>query len=129
MVRAADRWNARPWGWNWMRFTSPDGAVAVMVTGAASALAGIDSVGGLILITPPAEPTVPVAVAVGSGVHWSSPVAWRSEPIRLACGGGTGLSGGSPQLSSAAAVMTSAARVRRATFIAVLSWMKEPGPA
>src|SRR5207247_1862305 len=48
-------------------------------------------------------------MAVGSGVQWSSPVAWRSEPIRLPCGGGTGLSGGSPQLSSAAAVMTSAA--------------------
>src|SRR2546426_7506366 len=63
-------------------------------------------------------------MAVGSGVQWSSPVAWRSEPIRLPCGGGTGLSGGSPQLSSAAAVMTSAARVRRATFIAVLSWMR-----
>src|SRR5438552_18436329 len=59
-------------------------------------------------------------MAVGSGVQWSSPVAWRSEPIRLPCGGGTGLSGGSPQLSSAAAVMTSAARVRRATFIAAL---------
>src|SRR3989442_14605557 len=68
-------------------------------------------------------------MAVGSGVQWSSPVAWRSEPIRLPCGGGTGLSGGSPQLSSAAAVMTSAARVRRATFIAVLSWMEERRPA
>jgi len=41
-----------------MRFTSPDGAVAVMVTGAPSAPAGIDSVCGPILITPPAEPTV-----------------------------------------------------------------------
>src|SRR5437762_1022630 len=127
MVSVAARWNTRPSGWNRTRLTLSDGAVAVMVTGVFSAPAGIDSACGPILITPPAEPTVCVAVAVGIGVQPSRPVACRSEPIRLACGGGgTGPSGGSPQPSSAAAVMTSAARRRRVTFMAVLSRMKEP---
>src|SRR2546430_15660269 len=90
MVRAADRRNTRPSGWNWTRFTLSDGAVAVMVTGASSAPAGIHSLCGPILITPPAEPTVCVAVAVGIGVQRSRPAACRIEPIRLACGGGGG---------------------------------------
>src|SRR2546426_11878694 len=130
MVRAADRRNTRPSGWNWTRFTLSDGAVAVMVTGASSAPAGIDSACGPIPIPPPAGPTVCVAVAVGIGVQPSRPVACRSEPIRLACGGGaTGPSGGSPQPSSAAAVMTSAARLRRVTFMAVSSGTREPSCA
>src|SRR5204863_267883 len=68
MVSVAARWNTRPSGWNWTRFTLSDGAVAVMVTGASSAPAGIDSACGPILITPPAGPTVCVAVAVGIGL-------------------------------------------------------------
>src|SRR5438105_13126966 len=123
----AARWNTRPSGWKRTRFTLSDGAVAVRVTGALSAPAGIDSACGPILITPPAAPTVCVVVVVGIGVHPSSPVAWRIEPIKLACGGGgTGPSGGSPQPSSAAVVMTSAAHLRCATFMAVLSGLKEP---
>src|SRR5947199_8023705 len=123
----ADRLNTRPSGWNRTRFTLSEGAVAVMVTGASSAPAGIASACGPILITPPADPTVCVAVVVGIGVHLSNPVACRSEPIRLACGGGgTGPSGDSPQPSSAAAVRTNAARLRCAIFMAVLSGMKDP---
>src|SRR5256714_12869111 len=104
MVGGAARWNTRPWGGTRPGFTLSEGAVAVMVTGAFSAPAGIDSACGPILITPPAAPTVCVAVAVGIGVHPSSPVAWRIEPIKLACGGGpAGPSRGSPQPHSAAA--------------------------
>src|SRR5438445_10569118 len=92
-----------------------------MVTGASSAPAGIASACGPILIIPPAEPTVCVAVAVGIGVQPSRPVACRSEPIRLARGGGgTGPSRCSPQPNSAAAVMT-ATHLRRPTFMAVPS--------
>src|SRR5207249_9772629 len=98
--------------------TLSDGAVAVMGTGVFRAPAGIDSACGPILITPPAGPTVCVAVAVGIGVQPSRPVACRSEPIRSACGAGAGPSGGSPQPSSAAAVMTSAAHLKCATFMA-----------
>src|SRR5205807_2216122 len=124
--RVAPRWNTRPSGWKRTRFTLSDGAVAVMVTGAFSAPAGIDSACGPILMTPPVVPTVCVAVTVGIGVQPSSPVAWRIEPIKLACGGGgTGPSGCSPQPSSAAAVMTSATRLRRVTFMIVLSGMWE----
>src|SRR2546429_8591864 len=114
MVSVAARWNTRPSGWNRTRFTLSDGAVAVMVTGVFSAPAGIDSACGPILITPPAGPTVCVAVAVGIGVQPSRPVACRSEPIRLACGGGgTGPSGDPPHPRSAAGGETSAAPPRQ----------------
>src|SRR3989442_5384834 len=108
MVSVAAGWNTRPWGWNGTGFTLSEGAVAVMVTGVFSAPAGIDSACGPILITPPAGPTVCVAVAVGIGVQPSRPVACRSEPIRLACGGrGTGASRDSPQAHNPARALTS----------------------
>src|SRR5256885_15722958 len=130
MGSVAARGNPGPWGWKRTRFTLSDGAVAVMVTGAFSAPAGIDSACGPILITPPAAPTVCVAVAVGIGVHPSSPVAWRIEPIKLACGGGaTRPNGGSPQPHSPAAAVTPAAHLGWGTFLAVLSRLKGPcGP-
>src|SRR2546423_12475767 len=113
MVGGAARWNTRPWGGTRPGFTLSEGAVAVMVTGVFSAPAGIDSACGPILITPPAGPTVCVAVAVGIGVQPSRPVACRSEPIRLACGGGgAGPGGDPPQPSSAAPGVTRAARPR-----------------
>src|SRR5437773_12438872 len=92
-----------------------------MVTGVFSPPAGIDSACGPILITPPAGPTVCVAVAVAIGVQPSRPVACRSEPIRSACGAGAGPSGGSPQPGGAGGARRSAAPPQCAAVVAVLA--------
>src|SRR5256712_13569284 len=98
-----------------------------MVPGVFSAPAGIDSACGPILITPPAGPTVCVAVAVGIGVQPSRPVACRSEPIRLACGGGgTGPSGGPPQPRRPAAAVATAAPPRPVTVLVGPPRSKKP---
>src|SRR2546430_3846891 len=125
MGGGAAGWNTRPWGWKRPRFTLSDGAVAVMVTGAFSAPAGIDSACGPILMTPPVVPTVCVAVTVGIGVQPSSPVAWRIEPIRLACGGGgTGPWGCSPQPPPS---VTGANRPTPPRRVKVLDWSSPKG--
>src|SRR5690242_8355998 len=118
MVRDADRRNLSPSGWKWTALTPPPVTKApVIATGEDSAPAGTVRVCGPTRIVPPADPIVCVADAYGRLEHCKSPVACRSEPIKSACGGGTGPSGGSPQLSNAAAVTSTAARVSRATFI------------
>src|SRR5689334_21194904 len=93
MLSTAGRSNFRPSGWNSTRFTRPDGATAVMVTSRLNAPDGITRVCGPTDITPPEEPTVFVAEAVGIGVQLNRPVVWSNEPSRLACGAGGGASG------------------------------------
>src|SRR5579864_4628006 len=82
MVRDAGFANWRPAGWNVIALTVSAERLAVIVTFCESAPAGTTNVCGPTVSDPPQGPIVAVDVALGSGVHLSSPRFWARLPTK-----------------------------------------------